>query len=166
PVDLRDILQAVAAELNSLAQTRQIHIQTALGAVPAIIAGNRPALHRLFVGLLDNALKYSHPSGEVIVTVERQDPRLSVTIQDFGAGIGETDLPHIFERFYRADRSRTGSGHGLGLPLAESIATAHRAKIEVRSVAGAGSSFTVIFPSRDPHPDPAQLAKASALARN
>ncbi len=166
PVDLRDILQAVVAEMNSLAQTRQIHIQTALGDAPAIIAGNRPALHRLFVGLLDNALKYSHPSGEVIATIERHDTRLSVTIQDFGAGIGEADLPHIFERFYRADRSRTGSGHGLGLPLAESIAVAHRAKIDVRSVAGAGSSFTVIFPSRDPHPDPAQAAKPGALARH
>jgi two-component system heavy metal sensor histidine kinase CusS len=166
PVDLRDILHAVAVEMNSLAQTRQIHIRTALGDAPAIIAGNRPALHRLFVGLLDNALKYSHLSSEVIVTIGRHDTRLSVTIQDFGAGIGEADLPHIFERFYRADRSRTGSGHGLGLPLAESIAIAHRAKIDVRSVAGAGSSFTVIFPSRDPHPDPAQAAKSSALARH
>jgi heavy metal sensor kinase len=166
PVDLRDILQAVAAEMNSLAQTRQLHIRTILGDVPAIIAGNRPALHRLFVGLLDNALKYSHPSGEVFVTIERQEARLSVTIQDFGAGIGEADLPHIFERFYRADRSRTGSGHGLGLPLAESIAIAHRAKIEVRSVEGAGSTFTVIFPSRDLHPDSALIAKPSALARS
>jgi len=166
PVDLRDILQAVAAEMNSLAQTRQIHIQTALGDTPAIIAGNRPGLHRLFLGLLDNALKYSHPSGEVNVTIERHDSRLSVTIQDFGAGISATDLPHIFERFYRADRSRTGSGHGLGLPLAESIAIAHRAKIDVRSVVGAGSSFTVIFPSRDPHPESAQAIKPSALARH
>ncbi len=166
PVDLREILQAVAAEMSSLAQTRQIHIQTALGHAPAIIAGNRPALHRLFVGLLDNALKYSSPSSQVIVTIERHHTRLSATIQDFGAGIGEADLPHIFERFYRADRSRTGSGHGLGLPLAESIAIAHRAKIEVRSVEGAGSSFTVIFPSRDSHPDPAQAAKPGALARH
>jgi len=166
PVDLRDILQSVAAEMSGLAQTRQIHIRTALGDGPAIIAGNRPALHRLFLGLLDNALKYSHPSAEVIVTIEHHDARLSVTIQDFGAGIREADLPHIFERFYRADRSRTGSGHGLGLPLAESIAVAHRAKIEVRSVAGAGSSFTVNFPSRDPHPDSAQAANPGALARH
>lgn len=166
PVDLRDILQAVVTEMSSLAQTRQIRIQTAFGGAPAIIAGNRPALHRLFVGLLDNALKYSHASSDVIVTVERHDTRVSVTIQDFGAGIGEADLPHIFERFYRADRSRTGSGHGLGLPLAESIAIAHRAKIDVRSVEGAGSSFIVIFPSRDPHPDSTQASKPSALARN
>jgi len=166
PVDLRDILQAVATEMSSLAQTRQIKIKAALGDVPVIIAGNRPALHRLFLGLLDNALKYSHPASEVIATIEHRDATVSVTIQDFGAGISEADLPHIFERFYRADRSRTGSGHGLGLPLAESIAIAHRAKIDVRSVEGAGSVFTVIFPSRDLLPDPAQAANPSALARN
>lgn len=166
PVDLRDILHVVAAEMSSLAQTRQIRINTMLGEEPAIIAGNRPALHRLFVGLLDNALKYSHPASEVSATIERSDARFSVTIQDFGAGISEADLPHIFERFYRADRSRTGSGHGLGLPLAESIAIAHRAKIEVRSVEGAGSSFTVIFAARDPHPGPVQVAKPGALARS
>ncbi|MDP8989846.1 MAG: ATP-binding protein [Acidobacteriota bacterium] len=165
PVDLRDILQAVALEMSSLAQTRQIHIQTALGDAPAIIAGNRPALHRLFLGLLDNALKYSHPSSQVIVAIERQMTHISVIIQDFGAGIGQADLTHIFERFYRADRSRTGSGHGLGLPLAESIAIAHRAKIEVQSAAGAGSTFTVIFPSRDLLPDSPQAAKPGALAR-
>ncbi|MDP9112615.1 MAG: ATP-binding protein [Acidobacteriota bacterium] len=166
PVDLRDILQAVATEMNSLALTRQIHIRTAFGGAPAIIAGNRPALHRLFVGLLDNALKYSHSSGEVIVSLERHEASLSVTIQDFGAGIAEADLPHIFERFYRADRSRTGSGHGLGLPLAESIAIAHRAKIDVRSVPGAGSIFTVIFPLRNTHSDSLQPVKSAALARH
>jgi signal transduction histidine kinase len=156
PVDLRDILHSVAAEMHSLAQTRNIRIQTALGEAPAIVAGNRPALHRLFVGLLDNALKYSHPVSDVMITIQAADAHVSVTVQDFGAGIREADLPHIFERFYRADRSRTGSGHGLGLPLAESIAIAHRAKIDVHSVEGAGSTFTVIFPSRDSHPYPQQ----------
>ena len=166
PVDLRDILQAVATEMSSLAQTRQIRIKTALGDAPAIIAGNRPALHRLFVGLLDNALKYSHPASEVITAIEHGDATVSVTIQDFGAGISEADVPHIFERFYRADRSRTGSGHGLGLPLAESIAIAHRAKIDVHSVAGSGSTFIVIFPSRDCHPDPQQAPQLTATTKN
>src|SRR6185369_10740732 len=129
-------------------------------------AGNRPALHRLFVGLLDNALKYSHPASEVIATIEHRDATVSVTIQDFGAGISEADLPHIFERFYRADRSRTGSGHGLGLPLAESIAIAHRAKIDVHSVEGAGSTFTVIFPSRNSHLDPQPAAQLTAATKN
>jgi len=166
PVDLRDILRGVCMEMNGLAQTRQIRVETALGDEPAVISGNRPALHRLFLGLLDNALKYSYPEGDVIVTVERFESRVSVTIQDFGTGIREADLPHIFERFYRADRARSGGGHGLGLPLAESLAIAHGAKVEVRSVEGAGSSFTVVFPARDPHPGPAQVAKPGTFARN
>lgn len=165
PVDLRDILHSVATEMHSLAQTRGIKIKTALGDAPAVIAANRPALHRLFVGLLDNALKYSHPSSEVIVTVQAAEARVSVIVQDFGPGISAADLPHIFERFYRADRSRTGSGHGLGLPLAESIAIAHHASIEVRSVEGAGSSFIVNFPTRGSHAD-SQKAKPGALARH
>ncbi len=163
PVDLREILRAVCEELAGLADQRQIRIRLTLGARPAVIAGNRPALHRLFVLLLDNALKYSPGGGSVLVQInslevppaeaEQAEGRWSVTVRDFGTGIQEADLPHIFERFYRADRARSGGGHGLGLPLAESIARAHGASIEVQSTEGEGSSFRVIFPSREPVPD-------------
>ena len=149
PVDLRDILRGVDAEMASLADKRQIQVRLSLGDDPAVVAGNRPALHRLFVLLLDNALKYSHVGGSVLVKIDRAEGRLEVTIRDFGAGIAETDLPHIFERFYRADRARSGGGHGLGLPLAETIARAHGATIAVRSTLGEGSSFRVIFAPRD-----------------
>lgn len=179
PVDLRDILTAVYEEMAGLASQRQIHIKLTLGARPAVIAGNRPALHRLFVLLLDNALKYSHIGGAVLVEInhfdinhadinhfdinhadvdhagsDHADGRLSVTVRDFGTGIQEADLPHIFERFYRADRARSGGGHGLGLPLAETIARAHGASIEVRSTAGDGSSFRVVFTPRESFTDP------------
>jgi signal transduction histidine kinase len=154
PIDLREILGAVYEEMAGLADQRRIHVKLTLGARPAVVAGNRPALHRLFVLLLDNALKYSHSGGSILVDVERIDVdhaggRLSVTVRDFGTGIREADLPHIFERFYRADRARSGGGHGLGLPLAETIARAHGAFIEVRSTEGAGSSFRVIFTPRE-----------------
>jgi signal transduction histidine kinase len=154
PIDLREILGAVYEEMAGLADQRRIHVKLTLGARPAVVAGNRPALHRLFVLLLDNALKYSHSGGSILVDVERIDVdhaggRLSVTVRDFGTGIREADLPHIFERFYRADRARSGGGHGLGLPLAETIARAHGAFIEVRSTEGKGSSFRVIFTPRE-----------------
>ena len=118
----------------------------------AIVAGNRPALHRLFLVLLDNALKFSRPGGEVILKVENSDSRVSVTIEDFGAGISESDLPHIFERFYRTDRARSGGGHGLGLSLAKSIARVHGTSIEVHSTEGVGSKFQVNFVARDARP--------------
>jgi two-component system phosphate regulon sensor histidine kinase PhoR len=89
--------------------------------------------------LLDNALKYSTEGGEVIVSLSDK----SITIKNFGTGIAETDLPHIFKRFYQADRARSQGGYGLGLSLAESIVKAHGGSIRVSSAPGAGSSFLV-----------------------
>ncbi len=152
PVDVREVLAEVSDEMRSLAEMRQIRIRTAYGDQAAIVAGNRPALHRLFLVLLDNALKFSRPAAEVILKVEGSDSRVSVTIEDFGVGIRESDLPHIFERFYRADRARSGSGHGLGLSLAKSIARVHGASIEVHSTEGIGSRFQVDFVARDAQP--------------
>jgi heavy metal sensor kinase len=151
-VDVGESLADVCDEMRSLAQMRQIRIHTALGEGAAIIAGNRPALHRLFLVLLDNALKFSRTGGEVNLKVENIDARVLVTIEDFGVGIGDSDLPHIFERFYRSEEARTGAGHGLGLSLAKNIARVHGASIEVHSTAGAGSRFTVVFAARDARP--------------
>ena len=154
-VDLREVLVDVCDEMRSLAEMRQIRIETAYGpshGAAAIIAGNRPALHRLFLVLLDNALKFSRPGGEVILKVESTESRVAVSIQDFGIGIREADLPNIFQRFYRADGARTGGGHGLGLSLAKSIARVHGASIEVHSTEGVGSLFEVSFTARDARP--------------
>jgi len=151
-VDVREVLVDVCDEMRSLAEMRQIRVRTAYADRAAIVAGNRPALHRLFLVLLDNALKFSRPGGEVIVKMDSSDSRVSVTIEDFGVGISESDLPHIFERFYRADRARSGGGHGLGLSLAKSIARVHGASIEVHSTEGAGSRFQVNFVARDARP--------------
>ena len=154
-VDLREVLVDVCDEMRSLAELRQIRIETAYGpshGAAAIIAGNRPALHRLFLVLLDNALKFSRPGGEVILKVESTESRVAVSIQDFGIGIREADLPNIFQRFYRADGARTGGGHGLGLSLAKSIARVHGASIEVHSTEGVGSLFEVSFTARDARP--------------
>src|SRR5262249_17100632 len=96
-------------------------------------------------------VKYSPHGGEVRVTVETGGAQISVSVEDWGSGIREADLPHIFRRFYCADPARSGGSHGLGLSLAESIARAHGAIIEVRSVEGAGSTFRVNFP-RDKAP--------------
>ena len=160
-VDLREVLADLCGEMRGLAEMRQIRINRAYGDRAAIVAGNRPALHRLFLVLLDNALKFSRSGGEVILKVENTDSRVSVTIEDFGVGISESDLPHIFERFYRADRARSGGGHGLGLSLAKSIARVHGASIDVHSTGGVGSRFRVDFVARDARP--AVAADASRI---
>lgn len=156
-VDLGVLLHDVAVELGSLADVRGVGIRiTSHGAGERALThggglthGNEAALRRLFLVLLDNAIKYSRAGSEVVVAIEKQasrvDPRISVTIQDFGIGISRADLPHIFKRFYQADSARTDGGFGLGLSLAETIAQAHGASLDVRSEEGIGSTFEVVF---------------------
>jgi heavy metal sensor kinase len=148
-VDVRDVLADVCDEMRNLAGMRQIRIRSFFGDAAATVSGNRQALHRLFLVLLDNAVKFSPPGGEVILKVESSESQVAVSVQDFGAGISESDLPHIFTRFYGVDRSRAGGGHGLGLSLARSIARLHGASIDVHSTEGAGCTFQVNFAARD-----------------
>jgi len=155
-LDVRDVVRDVCAEMRALARVLGIRVTASFGDVAATVAGNRAGLHRLFLVLVDNALKFSREGGEVVVTVARDDARVSVTVEDFGAGIGEAELPKIFRRFYRSN----GGGHGLGLALADSIARAHRAEIEVRSECGLGSKFTVHFAAR------AEAGKAPAFSQS
>ena len=152
PVDAREVVREVCAEMRGLAELRGIRITEPPGEGTAMISGNRPALHRLFLVLLDNALKYSPAGGDVNVTLERRDSLVSVAVEDFGPGISEADLPHIFKRFYRADLARSDVGYGLGLSLAQSIARTHGASIEVRRTEKASTIFRVEFTWRDGRP--------------
>ena len=148
-LDLREVLSSVCSEAGPLADVRGIQVESSLGPEPAFVLGNRAALHRLFLALMDNALKYSSPAGKVIVRIDRTNGQVTALVKDFGRGIAKTDLPHIFKRFYRADPARSGEGHGLGLALADSVARAHRASIEVDSKEGSGTSFRVVFAVSD-----------------
>jgi signal transduction histidine kinase len=139
PVDLSEVLQDVLGEMRNLADFRGVSIRPKLSKV--MIPGNRAALHRAFLVLLDNALKYSAEGSEVVVALTDN----CIEIKDFGTGIHPGDLPHIFKRFYQADRARSQGGYGLGLSLAQTIVHAHGGVIEVSSVLGEGSSFRVIL---------------------
>jgi heavy metal sensor kinase len=147
-LDVRDILRDAANELRDLAEVRNIHVRSALGESEIVVSGNRAALRRLFLVLLDNALKYSPPGSEVNISASPGGDFVKVVVQDSGSGISAADLPHIFQRFYRADKARTDDGHGLGLSLAATIARVHGAAIEVASVEGEGSTFSVVLPLR------------------
>jgi signal transduction histidine kinase len=147
-VDPREIVRSVADELRDLAGVRNIAVELNLGEGGAAISGNAPALRRLVLALLDNALKYSRPAGRVEVSLLATPEVVTIAVRDFGIGIAAADLPHIFQRFYRADQARSEGGYGLGLSLAATIAQLHGASIDARSVEGEGSSFTVSFPSR------------------
>jgi len=143
-----DIVRSVAAELRELAALRNIEVQLSLSDRGIALSGNAPALRRLVLALLDNALKYSRPSGKVVVSLTARAELVTIAVRDFGIGIPAGDLPHIFQRFYRADKARSEGGYGLGLSLAATIAQLHGAAIDAQSTEGEGSLFTVAFPSR------------------
>ncbi|MDP9052993.1 MAG: HAMP domain-containing histidine kinase [Acidobacteriota bacterium] len=146
PVHVDLLVAEVADELLDLAAAREIAIRRLSRPCQAPpVAGNKSALRRLFLVLLDNAVKYSPPQSEVIVNTAVAGDTVVVTIQDFGAGIGAQDRPYIFQRFYQADKARSDGGFGLGLSLAESIVRAHDAAIDFTSEEGIGSTFRVVF---------------------
>lgn len=103
---------------------------------------------QLFVVLLDNAIKYSGKGEKILIKVSQIGKHASVSIKDYGSGIKASDLPYIFERFYRGESSRNKAktnGYGLGLSLAKQIVDMHRGKISVKSVSGKGAEFTVFI---------------------
>ena len=140
-VDLSALLGDVTDALRPLAEAKGL---TLTCAVPSGInlSGDRDGLIRLFVNLLDNAIKYTD-RGVISVTARLDADTLGVTISDTGNGIPAEHLPHIFGRFYRVDASRSSIGAGLGLAIALDIARAHGGAIEVSSTVGRGSAFTV-----------------------
>ncbi|MDQ1471825.1 MAG: two-component system, OmpR family, heavy metal sensor histidine kinase CusS [Bryobacterales bacterium] len=143
PLDLRDALGDAVTEVRDLATERHMAIGVSLPAEPVAVHGNRAALRRLFLALLDNALKYSPEGSEVKVSLNSSG---SVAVEDSGIGIGPAELPSIFQRFFRADKARSNGGHGLGLSLAQTLARLHGASIDVTSAEGEGSVFWVRFP--------------------
>lgn len=99
----------------------------------------------LLQNLIQNAVKYSQPPATVKITTKYREGNVVVEVQDYGCGIREEDLPHIFDPFYRVEKSRNSEGFGLGLSLADRIARVHGGKLTVNSVWGKGSTFTLVI---------------------
>jgi signal transduction histidine kinase len=147
-VNLGDSLAQAFNRGRILAEARRIHIGIDIPAQPLFIHGDSNALCRLFLIFIDNAVKYTPENGRIRATIRAdRDGGAVAEIQDTGIGIAADEIPHIFQRFYRADkaRSRNIGGAGLGLSMAEWIAESHDAAIEVDSTPGRGSTFRVRF---------------------
>jgi signal transduction histidine kinase len=116
---------------------------------PVWVLGNQDSLLRLVRILLDNACRYTPSGGRIMLSVEKDENQVTLAIEDSGVGIAEQDLPHIFERFYHAQKPlhQEQDGAGLGLSLAKWIADQHRASISVDTTPGLGSCFRVLFPA-------------------
>jgi two-component system OmpR family sensor kinase len=114
---------------------------------PVEIAGDSERLWQVMTNLLTNAIEYNHDGGEVKVTLKLEGGMAVLTVSDTGQGIPAEDLPRVFERFYRADKSRSSGNAGLGLAICKSIVAAHGGNIEVESKENAGTTFTVRLPA-------------------
>ncbi len=146
PVELDTLLLDIYRQAQVMARNTGVPVR--LGAEDqAIVEGDADRLRQLLLNLTDNAIKYTPAGGEVTLTLHRDDGWVAVSVEDTGVGIAAEDLPHIFERFYRADRSRTRpGGSGLGLSIAHWIAQAHGGELTVTSEPGRGSTFTLHLP--------------------
>jgi signal transduction histidine kinase len=104
-------------------------------------------IQRTLSNLLDNAIKYTPSGGKIdVALMQNSSGTVLISVSDTGIGISPEELPHIFDRFYRADQSRSTAGIGLGLSLSRAIARAHGGDIKTTSVPGKGSSFTITLP--------------------
>jgi len=114
------------------------------------ISADEDLLSQVWINLIHNSIKFTHPTGKICVELHQQPDKIEFKIKDTGFGISEGDQVHIFERFYKADRSRTssGGGSGLGLSIAKKIVEMHNGTIEVESKAGTGTTFTVSLPMK------------------
>jgi signal transduction histidine kinase len=122
-------------------------------SIPAVV-GNKSAIHELLSILIDNALKYSPADSLIAVTISKHSKSVRFEITNTGPGIAAAKLPHIFDRFYRGDTSRTHSaskGYGLGLSLAKKIVELHDGELSVTSTPNAATIFTVLLPSFQKH---------------
>lgn len=144
--DLAHVAGEAVALLGPLAEQRGIPVEADL--VPARCAGDVDQLGRVVANLLGNAIDYSPAGARVRVTTRSEPGAVVLSVADEGPGIGEEDLPHVFERFYRADKARSqGAGHaGLGLAIVHAIVAAHGGRVDATSAPGAGARFTVRLP--------------------
>jgi heavy metal sensor kinase len=143
--DFSRTISEVVELVEPLAETRGVKI--IFEPVPLPLTGDTERLAQVVTNLLTNAIQYNVPDGRVTVSLSNQDGLAVLSIADTGQGIPKEDLPRVFERFYRADQSRTGAGNaGLGLAICQAIVAAHGGTIEAASEEGTGTTFIIRLP--------------------
>ena len=146
-IDLAEVISDSIKKVSGIAKRKKILLKPEVTTF--MIEGNSDRLSELFAILLDNAIKYSPTNSVVSIVTKRTDHRVAVHVTDQGVGIDKKDIPYIFDRFYRSDKSRTKNtveGYGLGLSIAEKIVRQHRGGIKVKSIVSKGTTFVVELP--------------------
>ncbi|NPV26597.1 MAG: HAMP domain-containing protein [Firmicutes bacterium] len=146
--DFGELVEGVVQKMRPLFEEKDIAVELHLSPSPLLAKIDPDAMTRVLHNLLFNAYKYTASQGKVTVAVAREGDQIVMQVSDTGIGIPPEHLPHIFERFYRVDPSRTKEtgGTGIGLAIAKELIDAHQGEIRVASTPGVGSTFTVILP--------------------
>lgn len=143
-VSLLEVIETSCKKMQPLARRKNIEIKRRLSE--AIVYGEKAKLAEIFTILLDNAIKYSPEKTKVEISIKNTGNGIKVVIKDQGYGIAKEDLPHIFDRFFRADKSHSEEGFGLGLSIAKKDIELLGGTIQVQSELGKGTKFVVILP--------------------
>lgn len=152
-IDLGRVAIESVERLRPFAERQRIRLEVVVEPDLPYVRGEAARLGQVFANLVHNAVKFSPPDSTVTVTIQSTGGSVEASVVDHGAGIASADLPRIFERFYKADRSRTaGGGTGLGLGIARHIVESHGGRLTASSEEGAGATFTMILPVPDPAP--------------
>jgi len=146
PININMLIREVVAQMNPLADNLPVIITTSLDPSLPIVKVDKDRIRQTLINLIHNAIKFNHAGGKIVISTNYDSMSLFVNIADTGAGISREDLPHIFERFYKADKSRAKGGSGLGLAIAKHTIQAHGGNISVKSEQGKGSVFSFNLP--------------------
>jgi two-component system sensor histidine kinase ArlS len=146
-IPFHELLQEVYDEISIRLQDKDLDYKAEIPADWTLVNVNKFLLFNLFFNLINNAIKYNRPNGEIIISAAHQNGVFIVSISDTGIGISQENLPYIFNRFKKLKQSLKQDSFGLGLPIVMSIANFHEVKIEVESEVGKGSTFRLIFPA-------------------
>ena len=144
--NLNAVVQEVVSNFHPQSARQEVTLSTELFADLPLISADRDRIYQAITNLVHNAIKFTSTGGKITVSTKRLQDSVSLEVSDTGRGISAEDLPRIFERFYKADKARSGQGTGLGLAIAKHIVQAHGGKIWVESKEGKGSTFGFSLP--------------------
>lgn len=166
PTDLVALVRRIAENFQIEAESRGIRLGVE-GEEHAVASVDPHRITQVVVNLLGNALRYTPDGGEIRVSVATQSDMVRIAVSDTGPGIAPEHVPHIFDRFFRADeaRSREAGGTGLGLAIAKEFVEAHGGRIEVDTALGKGTTFFVYLPAGPPHPKNFSLPEGETQAK-
>ena len=147
PLALQDLLRLISGRYETEARRRQISLDLQIQLDLPLVEGDTVALERVFANLLHNALKFTPAFGQITLSVTHRNAEVIVTVADTGPGILPEEVPFLFEKYRRAATTKPQEGTGLGLFIVQALVEAHGGRVEVESVVGQGSRFTVFLPN-------------------